>query len=174
MFMNVHCSLDLLGESFPISPNWRLGWIWTIKIKFLTVAYKTRALKERRPPWARQLIIYPYIARIPDLESKHGNPDHPKFLINCFLYYCRAILKISSKSTHNLLRPDFWLSSQHGDPDSCSFYHPGPLHKISSQPVHNLLKNVANRQTKRNKERPTNKQAATKNITSIAKGAIYL
>ena len=36
-----------------------------------------------------------------DLEIQHGDPDHPKKLINCFLYHCRAIVKMSSKSTHN-------------------------------------------------------------------------
>ena len=37
---------------------------------------------------------------IPDLKSQHGDPNN---LINCSLYHCRAILKISSKSAHNLL-----------------------------------------------------------------------
>ena len=46
-------------------------------------------LTERRPPWT-------HIARIPDSESQYGDADHP-------LYHCRAILKISSKSTHKLL-----------------------------------------------------------------------
>ena len=38
---------------------------------------------------------YHHIARIPDLESQHDAPDHPQNLINCSLYYCRAILKMS-------------------------------------------------------------------------------
>ena len=46
---------------------------------------------------------YPHIARIHDLDSQHCDPDHPKNLINCSLYHCRAILKILSKSSHNLL-----------------------------------------------------------------------
>ena len=29
--------------------------------------------------------------------------DHPQNLINCYLYYCLAILKISSKSVKNFL-----------------------------------------------------------------------
>ena len=36
---------------------------------------------------------YPHIAQIPDLESQHSDPDHPKNVINCSLYR-RAILKI--------------------------------------------------------------------------------
>ena len=35
---------------------------------------------------------YPYFARICNLES-HGDLDHNKNLINCFLYHCRAILR---------------------------------------------------------------------------------
>ena len=71
-------------------------------------------------------------------------------LINCALYHCRAILKISYKSAHNLLS-----NGQIGDPDcdqnliTCTFYHPGPLHKVSVQSIHNILSNVANRQKNR-------------------------
>ena len=39
---------------------------------------------------------YHHIARIPDLESEHIDPDHLKNLINCLLYHRRAILNISS------------------------------------------------------------------------------
>ena len=46
---------------------------------------------------------YPHIVWIPDLNSQHGDPDHPQSLLNCFIYHCSAILKISSKSAHNLL-----------------------------------------------------------------------
>ena len=47
---------------------------------------------------------YPHIAWIQDLESQYDDPDPtpPQILINSFLYDCRAILKISSKSAHNL------------------------------------------------------------------------
>ena len=46
---------------------------------------------------------YPDIAWINDLESQHGDPDHPKNLIKYSLYHCRRVLKILRKSTHNLL-----------------------------------------------------------------------
>ena len=46
---------------------------------------------------------YLHNAWIPDLESQHGDPGHPQNLINCSLYHCRAFLKISSKSAHNML-----------------------------------------------------------------------
>ena len=38
-----------------------------------------------------------------DLESLHSDSNHINNLINCSFYHCRAILKISSKSTRNLL-----------------------------------------------------------------------
>ena len=44
----------------------------------------------------------PHIARTPDLGSQHGDLDHPQNVINCSLYHCREILKIS-KSAHDLL-----------------------------------------------------------------------
>ena len=49
---------------------------------------------------------YSHIAQIHDLESQHGDLDCHIDLISCFLYHCRAILKILSKSLHNLLNKD--------------------------------------------------------------------
>ena len=43
----------------------------------------------------------PHIARIPNMETQHGDPDHTKNSINCSLYLCWAILKFSSKCTYN-------------------------------------------------------------------------
>ena len=70
-------------------------------------------------------------------ESAWWSRSHKNF-INCSWYHCRAILKFSSKSTHNLLSYG-WISywtSQCGDPDhhqiTCSFYHPGPSIKFHS------------------------------------------
>ena len=66
--------------------------------------------------------------------------DHPKNLTSCSLYNCRAILKMSSKSCHNLLSngwPNFQLGSYHGDQNRHQnviiwfFYYPRPLYKIS-------------------------------------------
>ena len=100
-----------------------------------------------------------------NLGSQHGDPDQLKNLINCFLFHCRAILKILSKSAHNFLnngRISDW-TSQHGDPDChqilkrFSFYQPESLHKILLQSVHNLLSNVANRQTDRQTNRKKDK-----------------
>ena len=85
---------------------------------------------------------YYLIARTPDLESQHGNPDHPKNFINCSQYHCRAILKISSKSAHNLLR-NGWISNWtgYGNPDhhknltDCSLYHCWTILKTSSKSI---------------------------------------
>ena len=48
---------------------------------------------------------YHLIAWGPNLESQHGDLDHPQNLINCSLYHCKAVLKFS-KSAHNLLSND--------------------------------------------------------------------
>ena len=37
------------------------------------------------------------------MDTHHGDPDHHQNLKDCFLSHCRAILKISPKSAHNLL-----------------------------------------------------------------------
>ena len=50
-----------------------------------------------------QAAHYLHIARILDLKNQHGDQDHPKYLINCSLHHCRAILKFSLQSVHNLL-----------------------------------------------------------------------
>ena len=49
---------------------------------------------------------YSHIARVSDLESQHGDQDHPSNLIKSFLYHCIAILKISLKFVHDLLSND--------------------------------------------------------------------
>ena len=56
---------------------------------------------------------------------------------------------------------DFWLDSQHGDPDNCQslitclLFHSGSLHKISLQSVYNFLNNIANIQTDRKTDKRT-------------------
>ena len=49
---------------------------------------------------------YPHVERICDLESQHSDPDHPNNLINYSLCHGRAIVKMSSKSAHNLVSND--------------------------------------------------------------------
>ena len=61
-----------------------------------------RTLRECRHPSSRQLIT-PRLTGF-TIWSQHGDPAKPQNLINCFLYHCRVILKISS----NLLT-SYWV-----------------------------------------------------------------
>ena len=72
------------------------------KLYCIHFTHKTRALRKAQTPLTKAA-HYPHIAKIPDLERQYGDPDHLQFLINCSLYHCKAILKFSSKSTHNVL-----------------------------------------------------------------------
>ena len=66
--------------------------------------YGSDALQYKSPQRAQtsaKLRHKSHIARIPDSESQHGDPDHPKNLINCSLYHYRAIMKTASNSAHN-------------------------------------------------------------------------
>ena len=62
---------------------------------------------DNKRTWSKQIsdkaAHYPILSRFFDLESEHGDPDHLKSLINCYLYHCRGILKMSSKSAYNIL-----------------------------------------------------------------------
>ena len=84
---------------------------------------------------------YPRMALLPNLESQHGDLDHPKKLINCSLYHCRAKLKISSNTLIVCwLMTGFRLGSQHIDPDHyqnlilVSFTTPDPSTKFHCNP----------------------------------------
>ena len=57
-----------------------------------------------------------YTSRMCDLESQYLDPDHPQNLIDCGLYNCIVMLKISSQFANNLLS-NGCLNSQHGDLD---------------------------------------------------------
>ena len=104
---------------------------------------------------------YPHIAQTPDVESQHGDPDHPINLIKFSLYHWRSnqnLLMICS------VMAEFptGQSDRHQNLITCSFYHPGPFHKISSQYVFNFLNNVANRQTDKKTDKQTNKSVMRK------------
>ena len=70
--------------------------------------HNTRAL--RAQTFLAKTAHNPHIAKIPDLESQHGDSDQLKNLISCSLYHCRVFLKISSKCAHNLLS-NGWISN---------------------------------------------------------------
>ena len=89
---------------------------------------------------------YAHNARIPNLVSKHSDPNHLKNCTNCSMYHCKAILKISSKSAHNcwsngriLNRQSIWLSGLIRKSNHEFLLSQQTLHKISSQPNQNLL-----------------------------------
>ena len=106
-------------------------------------------LRERRPPWLRQIITpilpQPRSTRLVQLDNMH--------------YECRALVKGEPQSfwiiTCSLIRTYYnfcsftHLQRSGTSPNliTCSCYHPGPLRKISLQTVHNLLSNVFYRQT---------------------------
>ena len=104
-----------------------------------------------------------HIAQLADLDSLHVISDHPPKLINCSLYHCRVenFIQICSYFLCWAMA-GFPTEQSHGDPDqqqnfiTCFFYHPRPLHGILLQSICNFLSNVANRQTDRQKIRPTN------------------
>ena len=115
---------------------------------------------------------YPRVARIRDLESQPGDPDHKKK--NSVVRY--IIAELSWNFQQNLLIIySGQLGSQHGDPDryqnliTCSFYHPGPLHKISAQCIDNFLSNVANRQTDKQKHKQFNAAENTISLSLVIK-----
>ena len=134
------------------------------------------ALRERRPPWPRQIItlILPTVKmlslgceRLPTpLKKKREKKvlDHYLHddlgmlpLLRCFFFLIYSI-------PTTLQYPD-----HHQNLISSSLYYSGPVHKISSQSVHNFLSNVVHRQTDKETDKLTN---ATKNITSFAKEVI--
>ena len=127
---------------------------------------KLEALRERRPPWPRQIItlILPTVKmlslgceRLPTpLKKKKKVLDH-------YLHHDLGMLPLLRCFFAHLLILQY--PDHHQNLISSSLYYSGPVHKISSQSVHNFLSNVVHRQT----DKLTN---ATKNITSFAKEVI--
>ena len=97
-----------------------------------------------------------------------SDPDHSQNLITCSLSHLGHILKISSKSVHNLLS---YLSLKlhfmdPKDPDNLdhsqnlitsSFYHFRHIRKISSKSVHKFLSYLIHKQTNRRTDKPRRK-----------------
>ena len=70
---------------------------WLYKLMLLT-----KALRESRPPWQRQ-IITPILPGFPIWRVTLVIQITPINGMNCVLYFCRAIMKLSLKFVHNLL-----------------------------------------------------------------------
>ena len=112
---------------------------------------KLEALRERRPPWPRQIItlILPTVKmlslgceRLPTSlkkikKKKKGSGSLPSprsgYATTITVFFAHLLI---------LQYPD-----HHQNLISSSLYYSGPVHKISSQSVHNFLSNVVHRQT---------------------------
>ena len=129
---------------------------------------KLEALRERRPPWPRQ-IITPILSTVKMLSLgcerlptplKKKKKKKKKKVLDHYLHHDLGMLPLLRCFFAHLLILQY--PDHHQNLISSYLYYSGPVHKISSQSVHNFLSNVAHRQT----NRQTN---TTKNITSFAK-----
>ena len=123
-------------------------------------------LRERRPPWPRQIItpILPTVKML-SLGGERLPPTKKKKVLDHYLQNDLGMLPLLWWFFAHLLILEY--SDHHQNLISSSLYYPGPLHKISSQSVHNFLSNVVYRQT----DKLTN---TTKNITSFAMEVIII
>ena len=117
---------------------------------------KLEALRERRPPWPRQIItlILPTVKmlslgceRLPtslkkNLKKKKKKKKGSGSLPAPRSGYATTITVVFFAHLLILQYPD-----HHQNLISSSLYYSGPVHKISSQSVHNFLSNVVHRQT---------------------------
>ena len=130
------------------------------------------ALRERRPPWPRQ-IITPILSTVKMLSLGCERLPTPlkkkkkKKVLDHYLQHDLGMLPLLRCFFAHLLILQY--PDHHQNLISSYLYYSGPVHKISSQSVHNFLSNVVHRQTDRQTDRQTN---ATKNITSFAKEVI--
>ena len=137
---------------------------------------KLEALRERRPPWPRQ-IITPILPTVKILSlGGERLPPHPpppppkkkkkkKKVWDHYLHHDLGMPPLLWCFFAHLLILEY--SDHHQNLISSSLYYPGPLHKISYKSVHNFLSYVVHRQT----DKLTN---ATRNITCFAKEVISL
>ena len=131
------------------------------------------ALRERRPPWPRQ-IITPILSTVKMLSLGCERLPTPlkkkkkkKKVLDHYLHHDLGMLPLLRCFFAHLLILQY--PDHHQNLISSYLYYSGPVHKISSQSVHNFLSNVVHRQTDRQTDRQTK---ATKNITSFAKELI--
>ena len=130
--------------------------------------HRLEALRERRPPWPRQ-IITPILSTVKMLSPGCERLQTPlkkkkkKKVLDHYLHHDLGMLPLLRCFFAHLLILQY--PDHHQNLISSYLYYSGPVHKISSQSVHNFLSNVVYRQT----NRQTN---ATENITSFAKEVI--
>ena len=116
---------------------------------------RLEALRERRPPWPRQIItlILPTVKmlslgceRLPT-PLKEKKKKKKKKVLDHYLHHDLGMLPLLRCFFAHLLILQY--PDHHQNLISSSLYYSGPVHKISSQSVHNFLSNVVHRQTNR-------------------------
>ena len=118
---------------------------------------KLEALRERRPPWPRQIItlILPTVKMLSLgcerllTPLKKKKKKKKKKVLDHYLHHDLGMLPLLRCFFAHLLILQY--PDHHQNLISSSLYYSGPAHKISSQSVHNFLSNVVHRQT--NKQR---------------------
>ena len=127
---------------------------------------KLEALRERRPPWPRQIItpILPTVKmlslgceRLPTSLKKKKKKKKKKVLDH-YLHHDLGMLPLLRCIFAHLLILQY--PDHHQNLISSPLYYSGPVHKISSQSVHNFLSNVVHRQT----DRQTNQRYQKHNL----------
>ena len=122
--------------------------------------YRTRSiLRERRPPWPRQ-IITPILSTVKMLSLGCERLPTPlkkkkkKRVLDHYLHHDLGMLPLlRCFFAHSLI---LQYPDHHQNLISSYLYYSGPVHKISSQSVHNFLSNVVHRQTNKQTNRQTN------------------
>ena len=121
------------------------------------------ALRERRPPWPRQIItlILPTVKmlslgceRLPTPVKKKKKKK--KKVLDHYLHHDLGVLPLLRCFFAHLLILQY--PDHHQNLISSSLYYSGPVHKISSQSVYNFLSNVFHRQTSKQTNKQTNRQ----------------
>ena len=130
---------------------------------------KLEALRERRPPWLRQIItlILPTVKmlslgcqRLPTLLKKKKKKK--KKVLDHYLHHDLDMLPLLRWFFAHLLLLQY--PDHHQNLISSSLYYSGPVHKISSQSVYNFLSNVVHRQTYKQTNRQTNQRYQKHNL----------
>ena len=113
------------------------------------------ALRERRPPWPRQIItpILPTVKML-SLGGERQPPPPPqkkKNVLDHYLHHNLGMLPLLSCFFAHLLILEY--PEHHQNLISSSLYYPVPRPKISSQSVHNFLSNVHKQTNKQTNQR---------------------
>ena len=133
---------------------------------------KLEALRERRPPWPRQIItlILPTVKMLSLGCERRPTPlkkkKKKKMVLDHYLHHDLGMLPLLRCFFAHLLILQY--PDHHQNLISSSLYYSGPVHKISSQSVHNFLSNVVHRQT----DRQTNQRYQKHNL--LCQGGKYI